>query len=113
MLTVEHVSEALRAHAETCDEDAGWFYWDDVSYHTNERVDVSGLGSVRVIDNEGGEGQGDHAHLVFEVTSGDGEVRLFKLDGYYSSHCGTEWDGDLYEVEPVQRTITVYEKKAA
>lgn len=52
----------------------------------------------------GGEGQGENVWLVFEV---DG--RLFKTTGFYMSYDGTTWDGDVTEVKPVQKVVTVFE----
>lgn len=34
-------------------------------------------------------------YVIFKV--GD---KVFKKDGRYASHMGTDWDGDLYEVKP-------------
>jgi hypothetical protein len=68
--------------------------------------DDKGLGEVVMIDKFGGEGQGDHAHKVFWFK--DHNVYM-KIDGFYSSGNGTDWDDDPYEVKPQQKKITVYE----
>lgn len=60
--------------------------------------------AIEAVDTFGGEGQGDDIWVVVRV--GD---QLFKKSGYYASHYGTDWDGDVTEVKPVQKTITVYE----
>ena len=60
--------------------------------------------NFNVIEQVGGEGQGDHMHVVFQV--GD---QLFKKSGYHVSHDGSYWDGPLEEVRPVEKTVTVYE----
>lgn len=44
--------------------------------------------------------------LVFEF-----ENRYFRVQGYLDSHAGGLWDGRLHEVEPVEKTITVWENK--
>ena len=44
--------------------------------------------------------------LVFEF-----ENRYFRVKGYLDSHAGGLWDGRLHEVEPVEKTITVWEDK--
>lgn len=62
------------------------------------------LGDIRMVEQVGGEGEGDHAHLVWRV--GD---RLFRKDGYHQSHSGTFFDGDLYVVQRREKTVTVYE----
>ena len=58
-----------------------------------------------LVEDFGGEGLGDHAHVVIRV-----DDKLFKIDGYYSSYDGTDWDTEWYEVKPAEKTITVYEK---
>lgn len=58
---------------------------------------------VHVIQ-EGGEGQGDEIWFVFRVGT-----QLFRKEGYYASHYGSDWDGELYEVVEKQKTVTVYE----
>lgn len=49
------------------------------------------------------EGEGE-IFLVFEV---DG--KFYKKFGYQSSYGGREWDGGVVEVQPVTKTITVWE----
>lgn len=108
--SAQQVQDALRSYVdENGYEVSSWHDWD---YEITE-AELEGIGHVKVIDNVGGEGEGDHRHLVFQLTPTDGneEVQYFKLDGYYSSYAGTEWDdSDLYEVRPKQKTITVYEQ---
>lgn len=70
-------------------------------------VIFEGLGTVKHVLTEGGEGQGDSYYGIFSI--GD---QFFRMDGYYSSWDGISWDGvSLYEVEPQQVTITEYVKK--
>lgn len=69
---------------------------------------VEGLGKVVKVDDYGGEGQGDEYWVVFSVTKGD-VTRHFRMDGWYQSYNGGEFDGDLKEVRPKQKTITVWE----
>ena len=58
------------------------------------------------VEDFGGEGQGDHAHVVVKL--GD---QYFKIDGYYSSWEGTDWSYDeWYEAKPVEKTVIEYEK---
>ena len=52
----------------------------------------------------GCEGGGESIWCVVKV--GD---QFFKKTGYYASHYGTEWDGDVKIVTPVIRAITFYE----
>lgn len=60
----------------------------------------------------GGEGEGDHYHIVFSITNKDTSEKVFmKIDGYYSSWEGTDFYGnEPYLVEPKNKTIVVYEK---
>lgn len=62
------------------------------------------LGKIAIIEQVGGEGQGDHAHLVWQIGS-----RLFRKDGYHQSHDGTHFDGEFYVVHRREKTVTVYE----
>jgi hypothetical protein len=79
--------------------------------HRYERgpAPVFPFGTVKVVQNFGGEGQGDRQWIVVKVTSPDGEEQFFRQDGYYSSYDGGEWDGSFDEVKAVQRTVTFYE----
>lgn len=54
-------------------------------------------------DQTGGMDEGSAASVVFEI---DG--RHFRKSGYYASHYGYDWDGDLEEVEPFEKTVTDY-----
>lgn len=62
--------------------------------------------SLTEVETTGGMDEGSHASVTFKI--GD---QFFQKVGYYQSHYGYEWDGDFFEVEPVQKTITVYKKK--
>lgn len=85
---------------------SGWDAWAETE---GEWESVNDLGSVRVVENFGGEGLGDDCFLVFEVADGTGARHFFKLPGYYTSYQGGYYDGQLYEVKPVERKVTVYE----
>lgn len=64
------------------------------------------LGDFKHVAEDGGEGQGDHIEFVFEVVD---TGQLFKKEGYYASHYGTDWDGPFREVHAVERMVTFYE----
>ncbi len=76
------------------------FWWKD--------LDEEVFGKADIIDEEGGYGGGgEYAHRVrfFE----DHNVYI-KLEGFYSSYNGTDYDDNDYEeVKPVERTVTFYE----
>ena len=80
--------------------DDEYFSWSEVRYGGYEFEDGTKLEHV---DSHGGEGEGDEAWVVFRV--GD---QLFMKTGYYTSHYGFEWDGDLEEVEAYEKTVTDY-----
>lgn len=65
---------------------------------------------LRLVHQEGGEGQGDHYEEVYEFKYKDGSSELIALYGFYSSHGGVNYEcGEPAVVQPVQKTITVYE----
>jgi len=68
------------------------------------------IGKIELKECVGGEGEGDHRHVVYYLEDHD---IFIKLDGYYTSYDGTSWDDidQLYEVVPQQEVITVYKKK--
>jgi len=82
--------------------------WQDIQDHFSTATEVEGLGTVEVIDSDGGEGQGDIIYFVLKISDGD-TVRYFRKDGYYASHYGTDWDGSFSEAKAIQRTVTFWE----
>lgn len=64
------------------------------------------LGTHKVIKKHGGEGQGDEWYAVRYFDKYDVYVRI---DGFYSSYNGTDFENDWYEVKPKEVQITVYE----
>lgn len=91
-------------------EDAGWDQWEEISDHSNPQpVEVLDVGTVRVVDAQPGrEGMGEHIYMVFEITDAKGDVKFYQKTGYYASFDGSNWDGDFSEVEPTEKTMTVY-----
>ena len=88
------------------DDETSWSTW---AYEYDKET-VPGLGLVEVLDTyKGGEGGGEEALLVFYITPEDGtEPFHVSISGYYASYNGTEWDGDLVQVEPRQVSVTQY-----
>lgn len=67
----------------------------------------SEFGIPKLIEFVGGEGCGDHCHAVIHFEK---DNVYYKMDGYYSSYEGFDWsDSDWVQVNPVEKTITVYE----
>lgn len=106
--TEEQVEDALsRALNDAYDTDPDDLSWDEVNEVLGYRGTLmTPLGEFRGIADEGGEGQGDHIEFVFRV---EDTGQLFKKEGYYASHYGTDWDGPFREVHAVERTVTFYE----
>lgn len=79
--------------------------------YTYERgpAPVFDFGTVKVIEDFGGEGQGETRYIVIEVTDSAGATQFFRKDGYYSSYDGSDWDGDFREVKAQPRTVVFYE----
>ena len=72
-------------------------------------VDLPGIGQLTILENVGGgEGDGNERYIVFAVTDyTTGYSRYFRLNGYYASFYGTDWN-DLEEVQAVPTVITVW-----
>lgn len=88
--------------AQTDDNNGRWKKGEDMYEN------VRGLGKVYLQKQHGGEGQGDEYYIVLRVEDGE-TTRWFMKPGYYTSYDDRTLDGDLYEVSPQQRIVTVYE----
>lgn len=83
--------------------------WSESSYAWSEEDPYdTGFGKLWVYSEEGGEGQGDYAEIIYTV---DGR-RFFRKQGSYYSYDGFDWDGPFREVFPKEKTITVFEEAA-
>lgn len=69
--------------------------------------EIEGIGQIEMVKEWGGEGEGEKIGYVFHFLSHNVYMRI---DGYYQSHYGSEWDNDPYEVKPQAQQVTVYEK---
>lgn len=70
--------------------------WDDFYSNTGFIVGENGeFIDYELVETTGGEGKGDEASIVIKI--GD---QYFRKEGYYASHYGYDWDGDLEEVRP-------------
>ncbi|MFC6021529.1 hypothetical protein ACFP2T_35845 [Plantactinospora solaniradicis] len=95
----------------TPDDDwyVGWDAWWN-NFYPHDQVQHTELGSLRVVDSYGGEGEGDEFWVVISITDGAGAVRYFKRLGWYQSYGdGGHLDGPTVEVAPVTREVTFYE----
>ena len=72
-------------------------------------VELEGFGQIRQVEQHGGEGEGDQLYIVISVTDADGDVRLFRRNGWYQSFHGGEYEGPTEEVKAVVRPTTFFE----
>ncbi len=72
-----------------------------------EYFESIGLGEMEEVDQYGGEGQGDTWYSVKFFPKHNVYI---KVNGWYQSHSGTDFNGweDCNEVSPKEKTITVY-----
>jgi hypothetical protein len=61
------------------------------------------------VDRYGGEDQGSDYWSVYSFTDGM-QVVFIKFQGWYASYEGSTYE-EFFEVTPVEKTITVFEKK--
>lgn len=85
----------------------GWYAWEEAEgtgFH-----EVENLGQVKVVENFGGEGEGDQYYITFEVVMLNGDTRYFRMNGYHVSHDGSYYDGPFVEVKKTTRLTDFYE----
>ncbi len=75
-------------------------------YHEVYNERFGALGEFVEVEQVGGEGEGDHYHIVLYFEKYDEYVRS---DAYYASYHGVSDFSDWYIVTKQERTITVYE----
>jgi hypothetical protein len=85
----------------------GWHDFQDF-IDDKDGVVFTDVGTVKLVDNYGGEFLGDELWFVFSVTTPEG-TQYFRMDGWYQSFHGGEYDGELHEVTPKEKVVTVYE----
>lgn len=78
------------------------FYWGELNDGW-EKYETP-WGTMEWVDTDSYYDEVNHLKLVFKI--GD---RFFRKYGYYDSWSGGAWDGDLEEVRPREKMITVYE----
>lgn len=72
------------------------------------KVPALASGPAYLVEDFGGEGQGDQRYVIFSI--GD---QFFKVEGSYSSWDGDYWeDVEPFEVFPQEVTVTQYSRKA-
>jgi hypothetical protein len=87
--------------------EADWYELSDLG--DGDKTTITLRGAAVEIEKVGGkapcEGGAEDVSVVIKVGS-----QLFEKTGYYASHYGCDWDGDVTEVRPVEKIITVYER---
>lgn len=84
--------------------------WHQGNDNKNQPVDFGGGIVIKLVDDFGGEGQGDDYWIVMEITVDDEPPRLYRVEGWYASYDGGYLDGDLHEVRPKEVTRIIYER---
>lgn len=82
--------------------------WNYAFYELESPASVNGL-EISVVATGGGMDKGSNAYLVLRVLDSAGTESFYRKDGFYASYDGFTWDGDFYEVQPKEKTVTVYE----
>lgn len=68
---------------------------------------IQEIGEVEIVDDYGGEGEGDTLYNVFFFK--DHNIYI-QINGFYSSYDGCDWSYATWrEVKPVEKLVTVYE----
>lgn len=114
-LSPSQIQDLIEAEQPRYDPDSEYYgvsggeVWDE--WYDYETRTVEGLGTVTVLEKVGGgEGGGEYMHKIIRVSNAQGDHRFFQKPGWYQSYDGSHWDGDLFEVNPVQRTVTIWQK---
>ena len=79
--------------------------WDDLGYGYVDWKELQ-LGEVKTVENYGGEGMGEKYYKVYHFIKHDVYIRI---DGYYQSYNGAEFENPPYEVKPIEKTVIFYE----
>ncbi len=79
--------------------------WDNIGYNDVDWGSLN-IGDVELVDEYGGENKGSEYYKIYYFK--EHNVYL-KIEGYYSSYSGTEFDSPPFEVKPVTKQVIVYE----
>lgn len=79
-----------------------------LEYFQQHILDFLGIGSIKLVDSYGGEGEGERYYKVFHFEKHDIYI---KFEGFYTSYDGVNYFETRIgkEVFPAQKTITVYD----
>lgn len=103
--TVEDLDQAVAARVgATADwpSEGGWqsFPW------ARESFEIPGIGTLQVLEYQDEEFE-TQCWLVVRITDPEGNVRLFKRNGWRASHDGSYLEGPTFEVKEFTETVTV------
>lgn len=89
-----------------------WFSY-GARYIDNDKLVEHGLLDLQIeaLHDEGDcEGGGEHSEMVRKITYPDGYSEIVRVEGYYASYVGTDWNwSQMHLCKPVEKMITVYE----
>lgn len=85
-----------------------WELIRDSSYVANEASDGVFTAEFVACEADGPAHDSEVYYVVLSLSDGV-TTRYFKRDGWYASYDGGHLDGDVYEVHPEVRQVTVYE----
>ncbi len=113
-LTAPQIIEKLNSLEEIYneEEDTGYenfkdaFGYNDMA--SDDQGDLKELGEIEYLIDSERALEGDSECMTTVVLFKDHGVYI-RLDGYYASYGGSDWDGDYFEVKPVEKTVTFYE----
>lgn len=70
------------------------------------KADYQKLGKIEMVEQHGGEGEGDSYYSVYHFVDHDVYIQF---DGWWQSHEGADYN-EMFEVRPEQVTITQYQR---
>lgn len=85
------------------------YTWDEDSVIEFKKQLTEAKINFELVDRYGGEDQGSDYWSVYSFSDGM-QVVFIKFDGWYASYDGSTYE-EFYEVQAVEKTITVFEKK--
>lgn len=109
----EVTGASIHAAVTAWQRERGWDNWGRLSCQ-KVPIEVPGLGLVTVVyEYDGDEGYEDWGGVRYFIFTVAGSDRLWRKDGRYRSHEGTDWD-DWAPPYPVTETVVskmVYERQ--
>ncbi len=110
-LTAEQIIEKLNSYEEAYEEASGERFTDSFGYgYVNSDFEpIKELGEMEYKHTQDRALEGDSDVMTTVVLFKNHDVYI-RMDGYYASYDGSEWDGEFHEVKPVVKEVTFYEE---